>query len=298
MLASTLFAMSTESVDAADMARKKGKHKKNEGNTDNNTKKRKREEQGAEEASIDPQADAHPSKVHKKEQKKARFAVQPVEPKKALLEQHSPFVKQTTSLYLPLSPCAYDFALEGLCAEHISPLILTFFPPLKGVLLSYENPRMSEQPSGGIQIDRSKGAKAILSRSIDEYAVTYVWLTVEFTVFKPGRGTYLEGYVNVQNESMLGLVCYNYFNAMIERGKLPEDWKWVDDAGEQAQGQSKRKRVIQGAGHFENGAGEEVKEKLMFMVENFDASPGSDGSTGTVSISATLRFDRDDTRGP
>ena len=288
--------MSTEAVESADMAKKKGKHKKNKGNTDNTTKKRKREEQQPEEAPVANESAERPSKKHKKDEKKARFAVQPIEPNKALIEQHSPFVKQTTSFYLPLSPCAYDFPLEGLCAEHISPLLLTYHTALKGVLLSYENPRMSEHPDGGIHIDRSKDAKQVLSRSVDEYAVTYVWLTAEFTVFKPRRGTYLEGFVNVQNESMLGLVCYNYFNAMIERDKLPKDWKWVDDGEEEVHGQKRKKRqAIQGAGHFEDDAGKEVEGKLVFMVEDFDANAGSENGTGTISIVGTLRFDRGET---
>lgn len=290
--------MSTDTMEAADMAKKKAKHKKNKGNTDNSTKKRKREEQEQQdEAALGNGEVERRSKKNKNDQKHARFAVQPVEPKADLVAQHSPFVKQTTSFYLPLSPCAYDFPLGGLCAEHISPLLLTYDPALKGVLLSYENPRMSEHPDDGVQIDRSRDVKQILSQSIDEYAVTYVWLTAEFTVFKPRRGTYLEGFVNVQNESMLGLVCYNYFNAMIDREKLPKDWRWVDDDDdeEEAESQKQRRQAFHGAGHFEDDAGNEVEGKLVFKVEDFDASAGSDNGTGTISIIGTLRFDGDET---
>jgi DNA-directed RNA polymerase I subunit RPA43 len=150
---------------------------------------------------------------------------------------------------------------------------------------------MSEHPGGGVQVKPSKDAKAVLSRSIDEYAVTFVWLTAEFTIFRPRKGTYLEGSVNVQNESMLGLVCYNYFNAMIERDKLPKDWRWLDDGDEGSQSQKNRKRTLQGAGHFVDGAGEEIEGKLVFRVDDFEANPGSDGGPGTVSIIGTLRFD-------
>ena len=283
--------MSTEATESADKAKKKSKHKKNKGYTDNNTKKqkRKREEQEAEEDAAEEQIEERTTKKHKKDHKKARSADQLVEPKKSLLEQHSPFVQQTTSFYLALSPCAHAFALEGLLAEHISPLILTYVPPLKGILLSYENPRMSEQPSGV----RSKDAEPVMSQSLNEYGVTFVWLTAEFTVFRPRKGTYLEGFVNVQNESMLGLVCHNFFNAMIERDKLPKDWKWVDDSDEGAQTQT-RKRTLQGVGHFEDGGGEEIEGKLVFRVDDFEANPGSDGGPGTVSLVGTLRFDHDE----
>ena len=36
----------------------------------------------------------------------------------------------------------------------------------------------------------------------------------------------MEGYVNIQNQSYLGLLCYNLFNASIERRRLPKGWRW------------------------------------------------------------------------
>lgn len=98
-----------------------------------------------------------------------------------------------------------------------------------------------------------------MAQSIAEYAVSYVWLTCEFTVFRPVCGSTLEGFVNLQSESVLGLICYNYFNAAIDREKLPSGWswdgeKWVDEKGEQIHG------------------------RIIFKVEDFEAS-GQDGIT-------------------
>ena len=36
----------------------------------------------------------------------------------------------------------------------------------------------------------------------------------------------MEGYVNIQNQSYLGLLCYNLFNASIERRRLTKGWRW------------------------------------------------------------------------
>ncbi|KAI7438569.1 hypothetical protein KC368_g11975, partial [Hortaea werneckii] len=142
-----------------------------------------------------------------------------------VLQSHSPFVQQTASFYLALSPCANSFPLEGLCAEHISPLLLTYYGPLKGIVLSYDNARLSASPeeAATMTTPSSRDAQTILAKSTDEYAVTFVWLTADFVLFRPQKGTYLEGYVNLQNESLLGLVCYNYFNAGIEWNRLPKD---------------------------------------------------------------------------
>ncbi|EME83582.1 uncharacterized protein MYCFIDRAFT_18374, partial [Pseudocercospora fijiensis CIRAD86] len=125
----------------------------------------------------------------------------------------------TTSFYLALSPCAYSDPLGGLLAEHISPHLLSYYPPLNGVLLAFENARMSESPD---QV--SEGPSDVLARSFNEYAVSFLWLTCDFLVFRPSPGTYLEGDVNLQNEGLLGLICFNYFNVSIPKENMPSDW--------------------------------------------------------------------------
>ena len=287
--------MATETPLAPEMAKKHKKQKKNKGNTDNNTKKRKREQE-EQEVAPDSQPTERPSKKHKKDKDEHESAQKPKLHESDLLQSHPPFVQQTVSFYLPLSPCAYDFPLEGLCAEHISPLLLTYYPPLKGVLLSYANPRMSEHPSEGAQVESSNEARTVLSRSIDEYAVAYVWLTAEFITFRPRRGTYLEGYVSLQNESILGLVCYNYFNAVIERDKLPKDWRWEGDEDSSGKLKKKSKRnPTEGGGFFVDGDGRKVEGRLIFQVEDFEATAGSDTGSGTVSILGTMISEVDNT---
>lgn len=177
----------------------------------------------------------------------------------------SPFVQLTAGLWLPLSPCAYNFPLEGLCAEHISPHLLGYFEKFHGVLLSYSNPRITEELSQGVHSNGSDQLEAVLTRSINEYAVSYVALTAEFLIFRPERGTILEGYVNLHSESVLGLICYNYFNASIEREKLPKDWTWGEE-------------------HWLDGKGNAVAGLIQFKVEDYEAS-GQDG----ISISGALR---------
>jgi DNA-directed RNA polymerase I subunit RPA43 len=210
------------------------------------------------------------------------------------LSSKSPFIKHTTSFYLALSPIAHQFPLEGLCAEHISPLILTYYPPMKGVVLSYSDPRLSESPEVGSKITKSKDRKTVLGRSVDEYAVTYVWLTVELLVFKPQRGTVLEGYVNLQNESILGLICYNYFNAGIERSRLPKDWQWVEDEAQEDSGEMSRRGRREAAGHYVNAEGNKVEGKIVFKVKDFEATAGAETGSGSINIYGTLLVESED----
>lgn len=200
------------------------------------------------------------------------------------LQKQSPYIHRTSSLYLPLSPCAANFPLEGLLAEHVSPLLLTYYPPLQGVLLSYSNAHLSEDPHNA----NGKSDSKVLSQCINEYAVTFTWLTADFLLFRPRRGTWMEGYVRLGNESMVGLVCYNYFNAVIEREKMPKEWTWVaEDAEDDMEEQrGRRKGLAQSAGYFRDGGGQKVEGRLVFRVEDFDALQGDGG--GSVSIMGTL----------
>src|SRR5437764_11568773 len=88
----------------------------------------------------------------------------------------SPFVSQKSSLFLPLAPISQRHPVEGLCAEHISPLILTYYAPFRAVIISYSNPRISCSPEG----PEGSEEREVLARSIDEYAAGFVWVTADF----------------------------------------------------------------------------------------------------------------------
>ncbi|KAI9055512.1 hypothetical protein LZ554_000460 [Drepanopeziza brunnea f. sp. 'monogermtubi'] len=192
----------------------------------------------------------------------------------------SPFHLQTSSLYLPLAPVSQKFPLEGICAEHLSPLLLTYYPPFNGVLLSYSNPRLSEKPFGN-------DGHELLLQNHDEYSVSWSWLTAEFLLFKPEAGAWLEGYVNLQNEGHLGLVCWNLFNASIERKRLPSDWEWrdVSDAREGHEGQGET-YAEEGPGYFVDGEGKKIEGLVKFRVREIESS--HDRERGFLSIEGTM----------
>ena len=192
----------------------------------------------------------------------------------------SPFHLQTSSLYLPLAPVSQKYPLEGICAEHLSPLLLTYYPPFNGVLLSYSNPRLSEKAFGN-------DGEEVLLQNHDEYAVSWTWLTAEFLLFKPEKGAWLEGYVNLQNEGHLGLVCWNLFNASIERKRLPSDWKWKDvsDAREGWEGVGET-YAEEGMGYYVDGEGKKVEGMVKFRVREIESS--HDRERGFLSIEGTM----------
>lgn len=205
----------------------------------------------------------------------------------------SPFFVQTTSFYLPLSPIAQATPLEGLCAEHLSPLILTYYHPLKGLVLTYDNARLSDRPNS------TGGSSApVLAKAIAEYAVSFTYLTADFLLFKAQKGIWIEGYINVQNESHIGLVCYNMFNASIDRRRLPSDWQWVGDkvnkSGPRTNGTSSFQRQDEGEGYFVDNNGNPVDGLLKFCIRDFDNTPAMGKDKGIMSIEGTLLDEAED----
>jgi DNA-directed RNA polymerase I subunit RPA43 len=196
----------------------------------------------------------------------------------------SPFHLQTSSLYLALAPISQRYPLEGICAEHISPLILTYYPPFRGVVLSYSNPRLSQKSF-------HNDGEEILMKSIDEYGASWSWLTAEFLIFKPQRGGELEGYINLQNEGHLGLVCWNLFNASIERKRLPKEWKWIGVEGEEKSGEG-YDYAEDGIGYYVDGEGKRIEGTIKFRVKDTESS--HDRERGFFSIEGTMLDEKDE----
>ncbi|KAI9855587.1 MAG: hypothetical protein M1813_009726 [Trichoglossum hirsutum] len=197
----------------------------------------------------------------------------------------SPFYLQKSSLYLPLSPISYSYPLEGLCAEHLSPLILTYYPPFHGVIISYSNPRLSQGPLKTSNNNRGP----VLAKSVDEYAVSFVWVTADFLVFRPQRNQWIKGWVNLQSEGHIGLVCWNLFNASIERKRLPREWKWI--GGSTTKKAHPREGIAketdgEAEGYYVDEKGRKVEGLVEFKVR--DCETVRDRDKGFLSIMGTL----------
>ncbi|KAK4985124.1 hypothetical protein LTR66_008272 [Elasticomyces elasticus] len=295
--------MSTDHQDSATPKPKREKKTKNPGDATTSKSSRKHQKQAVEDTPLRP--DESVSETSSKKRKRDehhdpansdRTIEKPALKNLAEEVKHSPFTQTTASLYLALSPICQQYPLEGLCAEHLSPLLLTYYPPLKGVILSYSNPRLSEHPDDGVG---ATGAQ-VLARSVDEYAVSFVWLTAELTLLRPGRGTYVEGWVNLQNESHIGLICYNYYNASIDRRRLPKDWQWVGTDRETSatpdvsaqDGNTEGTREA----HFVDGQGNRVEGLMQFRLRDFEASPATDRERGFLSMEGTLLDEEEDAK--
>ena len=256
-------------------------------------KKRKRSEQHSGQTSPTKK---HRSKLLAQDSRTTNLIPQPIE-----TADTSPFFEQTTSFYVPLSPICQPYPLQGVCAEHLSPLILTYYPPLNGVILSYSNPKLSARAPESSD-DAEDEEEPVLAQAVNEYAVSFVWVTADFLLFRPQRGSQIEGWINLQNEGNIGLVCFDFFSATIERSRLPKDWKWIR-GGTGRLGARKTRRPddtqrqeeisqVNGfgdeEGHFVDGRGERVYGSLTFTVKGMEASRVSGREHAFISIEGTM----------
>ncbi|KAI9825030.1 MAG: hypothetical protein M1826_007108 [Phylliscum demangeonii] len=206
----------------------------------------------------------------------------------------SPFQLKTISLYLPLSPISQLHPVEGLCAEHLSPLLLSYYPPFDGVIICYQNVRLSENPTDST----TDGDGPVMAKSIAEYGASFVWVTADFVLFRPRTGQWIDGWINLQNESHIGLVCFNLFNASIERQRLPRDWTWSGSGG-RVGGEMDSTRLSnpepapshladedRGQGFFIDGKDKPVDGQLRFRVKDIDTA--FTGERGFLTIEGTL----------
>jgi len=177
----------------------------------------------------------------------------------------TPFKTVTTRLYLPLSPLYSLHPWLSLESDHLDPLILTYYPPLRGIILSYRNIRFNQ---GGARIQADS-------------PFAFTWVTVDFLLWCPHKGDFLEGWVNLQSESHVGLLVLNTFNVSVPRGKIPGPWRWCEKrvGFTPARGkpvpegvEGEEEETEEDLGGWVNEKGEYVDGLLRFKVETVKAS--------------------------
>lgn len=101
--------------------------------------------------------------------------------------------------------------------------------------------------------------------------------------------------MNLQNEGHLGVVCWNLFNASIERKRLPRDWVWRDVSElENRDGEEGRNEgyAEDGQGCWVDGRGKKVEGMIKFRVKEIESS--HDRERGFLSIEGTMLDDDDE----
>ena len=242
------------------------------------------------------------------------------------LESSDPscFYSSRTSLCLPIPAVSLQKASSSILAAHLAPLLLTYFPPVEGIVLGFSDPDISARPSNvgadlPLQTPKddngiSQGAIEVLARAHEEFGACWVWLTATFLVFQPSPGDELHGWTNVTSEGFVGLVSYNYFQISVGKSRIPGSWSWsgattehkkkgkkgrLVDGARVSQEQSQGSNDVDGsqdvgdgqlsdAAHFVDEEGAKVPDTLMFTVVETEMVPAHERDKLSLQIDGSL----------
>lgn len=133
------------------------------------------------------------------------------------------FQKVNTSLYISLAPCHLANPINGIKAQHLDPLVMTYFAKAKGVVLSYSNIKISPD---NVTTD-SQDAVISIAKITNSTPFTFLWITVDLLIWRPQLGDVLEGYIYMQTASHIGLLLHDTFNASIKKYNIPTSWRFI-----------------------------------------------------------------------
>lgn len=150
------------------------------------------------------------------------------------------FYSTRISLYVSVPSISLDAPLPAICALHLSPLLLTYYPPVNGIVLAYQDAILSAPPQKGLNRPlsapttikshhnepSSRAPSDTLALVAEDSAHPWLWLTATFLVYNPQPTDELTGVINAQSEGLIGLVAYNYFQTSIARDRIPKHWTW------------------------------------------------------------------------
>ena len=196
------------------------------------------------------------------------------------------------SQYVSLSPASLNNPLPAICASIFSPLLLSYFPPARGIVLAYEDVQLSDKPPAKSQSNSSQQVEQgsqLLLRHIDEYTTPFLWATASFLVFRPVAHAHISGQITHQSHTHITLSHLNTFPVSITKDHFPASWKWHAEAANKVQ-KGWDGRLSDEGGWWVNGEGEKV-EGLLGGVRIRDFEGRMDGrgrGKGVMRIEGTL----------
>lgn len=196
------------------------------------------------------------------------------------------FQKFTTSLYISLAPCHLNNPVNGIKAQHLDPLVMSYFPKAQGVVLSYSNIKISDD---NITHD-TDGSTISIAKVSSSSPFSFFWISVDLLIWRPQLGDVLEGYIYMQTASHIGLLLHDTFNASIKKYNIPNDWNFIpsqidefaEDENEEANTENKHNNGFKSFGYWVDENEVKIEGKLKFTVKSIH-------TTGrVVSVEGTL----------
>lgn len=190
-----------------------------------------------------------------------------------------------TSMYVSLAPCHFTNPINGIKAQHLDPLIMTYFTKANGVVLSYFNLRI---------VNKSTDPSQLLAKVSNESGFLFTWISVDLLIWQPQIGDLLEGYVYMQTASHIGLLVHDTFNASIKMRGIPQDWQFIpnqaDEYAEEEDPSESKNSKFKSFGYWTDASGAKIEGKLQFTIRSVYSTGKMLSLEGTL-LSPELELD-------
>jgi DNA-directed RNA polymerase I subunit RPA43 len=223
----------------------------------------------------------------------------PIEP-----ESDPLFHLEKISQYVSLPPASLSSPLPAICANIFSPLLLSYYPPAKGIVLAYQNVRLSDSPPASAsqplsseerghkrrrsveqdntnREDQEEGQQLLL-QCVDEYSAPFLWATAEFLVWRPRRGAWISARITHQSSTHITLLYLNSFSISILRQHLPHNWKWEITSSQQHSGAYGFHETTEG--YWLDGDGMPIEDTQNVRIRDWEARSGKGEGRGGVTV--------------
>lgn len=208
------------------------------------------------------------------------------------------FHRISTSLYVSLAPVYALNPVAGIKAQHLDPLLMSYFAPVGGVVLGHLNLRLSGQDEA-TGTEKEKSSQPVFAKVMYDSPFAFLWISVDLLVWKPQPNDVLEGWVNLQSPSHIALLIHDTFNATIKRDVIPTDWEFIPNQADEEEeedlalassvdravtemekenseaAKNERKSLFRdpkSLGHWIDGQGKKIEGKIRFSVKSFHVS--------------------------
>lgn len=185
------------------------------------------------------------------------------------------FHRVRTSMYVSLAPIYVFEPEKGVKVQHLDPLLMTYFAPVKGVVLAHYNLQFNGQDEHEDKDDEEK--QPVVAKIMYDSPFAFMWISVDLLVWSPEAGDVLEGYINLQSPSHIGLLVHDTFNATIKRDAIPRDWVFEPSQVDEEQ-EGEEEKAGTGAsgprslGYWIDSSGQRIDGKVQFTVRSFNVS--------------------------
>ncbi len=134
------------------------------------------------------------------------------------------FHRVRAAMYVSIAPCFVNDPLSAIRQQHLDPMLMSYCPALRGVVISYFRLKIMDQSQ---MEDELSGRMIALGRVGNDTPFSFLWCTVDFLLWSPKIGDVVEGWCYMQSQSHIGLLIHDAFNATIKKFNIPAEWQFV-----------------------------------------------------------------------